>query len=105
LKDGEIRSHTFTPEGLGVETYPLDAVGAADPARSADVARSVMSGGGGPERALVVVNAGAAIYVGGRASSVAEGVRAAERAIDSGAALDSLERFVRHTQTLAGAAS
>jgi anthranilate phosphoribosyltransferase len=99
LKDGEIQSFAITTESLGVESYPADAVGAADPARSAEVARAVLGGGGsGAERALVVVNAGAAIYVGGRAESLEAGVRAAERAIDSGAALDALDRFVSHTR-------
>jgi anthranilate phosphoribosyltransferase len=104
LKDGEIRSFSITPEALGVETYPADAVGAADPSESAAVARAVLGGGGsGAERALVVVNAGAAVYVGGGASSLEEGVRAAETAIDSGAALDAMERFVAFTQGVAPA--
>jgi anthranilate phosphoribosyltransferase len=101
LKDGEIRSFTITPEGLGVASYPADAVGAADPSQSAAVARAVMGGGGsGAERALVAVNAGAAIYVGGGAGSLEEGVRRAEEALDSGAALSAMERFVAHTQEL-----
>src|SRR3954447_26405418 len=100
LRDGEIRSFSITPESLGVDSYPPDAVGAADPARSASVARAVLEGNGaGAERALVLVNAGAAIYVGGGADSLESGVRSAERAIDSGAALDALERFVAYTQT------
>jgi anthranilate phosphoribosyltransferase len=102
LRDGEIHSFAITPEALGVDTYPADAVGAADPAGSASIARAVLGGeGSGAERALVVVNAGAAIYVGGGADSIEAGVRAAEGAIDSGAALDAMERFVRHTQSLA----
>jgi anthranilate phosphoribosyltransferase len=98
LRDGEISSFSITPEALGVDTYPADAVGAADPSQSAAVARGVLGGSvSGAERALVLVNAGAAIYVGGRADSLAGGVRAAETAIDSGAALDALERFVAYT--------
>jgi anthranilate phosphoribosyltransferase len=101
LRDGEIRSFSITPEGLGVSSYPAEAVGAADPSQSAAVARAVMSGGGsGAERALVAVNAGAAIYVGGGAGSLEEGVRRAEEALDSGSALDAMERFVAHTQAL-----
>jgi anthranilate phosphoribosyltransferase len=101
LRDGEIRSFSITPEGLGVSSYPVEAVGAADPSESAAVARAVMSGGGsGAERALVAVNAGAAIYVGGGAGSLEEGVRHAEEALDSGAALDAMERFVAHTQAV-----
>src|SRR4051794_14654884 len=100
LRDGEIHSFSITPEALGLETHPADAVGAADPDQSAAVARAVMSGtASAAERALTLVNAGAAIYVGGGAASLEEGVRAAERAIDSGAALDALERYVAYTQT------
>ncbi|MEA2441265.1 MAG: anthranilate phosphoribosyltransferase [Thermoleophilaceae bacterium] len=102
LRDGEIRNFSITPEELGVESYPADAVGAADPSASAAVARAVLGGAGsGAERSLVVVNAGAAVYVGGGAASLEEGVRAAEAAIDSGAALDAMERFVAHTQSVA----
>jgi anthranilate phosphoribosyltransferase len=103
LRNGEIQSYTITPESLGVEPSAADALGASDPARSAEVARSVMSGAPGPERSITVANAGAAIYVGGGADSIEAGVRAAEEAIDSGAARDAMERFVRQTQALAGA--
>ena len=48
-----------------------------------------------------MLNAGAAIYAGGRAGTLEEGVRAAERAVDDGAALAALERFVRRTRELA----
>jgi anthranilate phosphoribosyltransferase len=99
LRDGEIRSFSITPDALGIESFPEDAVGAADPSQSASVARAVLGGGtDGAERALVVVNAGAAIYVGGGAESLDAGARRAEEAIDSGAALDALERFVSYTQ-------
>src|SRR4051795_6259229 len=102
LRDGEIRSFTITPEALGVESFPADAVGAADPSRSAAIARAVFEGrAAGAERALVLVNAGAAIYVGGGADSLETGVRAAAEAIDSGAALDAMERFVAYTQQAA----
>jgi anthranilate phosphoribosyltransferase len=101
LRDGEIRSFSITPEGLGVSSYPPEAVGAADPSQSAAVARAVMSGGGsGAERALVAVNAGAAIYVGGGADSLEQGVRRAEETLDSGAALSALDRFVAHTRAV-----
>jgi anthranilate phosphoribosyltransferase len=104
LRDGEIRSFTITPEALGIEPAPADAFAAADPARSAAVARSVMAGAPGPERSLTVANAGAAIYVGGGAGSIEAGARAAEEAIDSGAARAAMERFVRETQALAARA-
>jgi anthranilate phosphoribosyltransferase len=103
LNDGAIQSYSITPDSLGVDAFPADALSAADPDRSAEIARSVMSGAAGAERALTVANAGAAIYVGGRAGSLADGVRAAEDAIDSGAARDAMERFVERTRALAPA--
>src|SRR4051812_26752908 len=103
LRDGEITSFAITPEQLGLEAVPVEAVGAADPSQSAAIARSVMSGAAGAERSLVVANAGAAIYVGGGADSLEAGVRAAEAAIDSGAARDAMERYVAATVELATA--
>ena len=103
LKDGEISSYSVTPEALGVDPAPPGSVSAADPDQSAELARAVLRGDRGPERSLVVANAAAAIYVGGEADSLEAGARAAEQAIDSGAALESLERFVAQTRELAPA--
>jgi anthranilate phosphoribosyltransferase len=97
LRDGEIHSLSITPESLGLAPVPPEAIGAADPERSAEVARAVLSGADGPERTLTVANAGAAIYVAGRADSIAAGVRRAEESIDSGAAREVLEGWVKRT--------
>jgi len=98
LRDATIEAHTVTPESVGLTLAPQDAVAAGTPEKNAGVARRVFEGARGPERDLTVLNAGAAIYVGGRAGSIEEGVRRAEEAIDSGAAGDVLERFVDRTQ-------
>jgi anthranilate phosphoribosyltransferase len=63
----------------------------------------VLSGEKSPERSLTLLNAGAAIYVGGKAGSIADGVIKAAQAIDSGAAKDVLERYVKRTRELAPA--
>jgi anthranilate phosphoribosyltransferase len=100
LRNGEIHEIEITPAALGLAEFPADAVGAAEPSESASIARAVLGGStAGAERALVVANAAAAIYVGGKAPSLEEGARAAESAIDSGAALDVLDRFVAYTRT------
>ena len=101
LKGGQITSYSITPESLGIEPAPPGATGAADPDRSAEIARAVMAGEPGSDRSLVVANAAAAIYVGGRAESLEGGARAAEEAIDSGAAREAMERFIARTQALA----
>jgi anthranilate phosphoribosyltransferase len=101
LRDGEIRSYSVTPEEVGVEPAPPDAVRAGTPERNAEILRQVLDGGDGAERSLTVLNAGAAIYVGGRADSIEAGVHAAEEAVDSGAARDALERWLERTRKLA----
>jgi anthranilate phosphoribosyltransferase len=103
LRDGNITSYEITPQELGIEPVASGVVGAADPDRSAEIARAVLSGAPGPERALTVANAAAAIYVGGAAESLTDGVRGAEEAIDSGRARDAMERFVERTRALATA--
>jgi anthranilate phosphoribosyltransferase len=87
-----------TPEEVGLQSAPPDQVPGGDPQQNADTARAIFAGEPGVPRALAVLNAGAAIYVGGGAESLEQGVRAAERAIDSGAATATLERFVARTQ-------
>nr|MBA2763174.1 anthranilate phosphoribosyltransferase [Thermoleophilaceae bacterium] len=61
----------------------------------------VLSGAAGPERIVVLANAGAAIYLGGGADSISSGVMKAAETIDSGAAADLLERYVASSAELA----
>jgi anthranilate phosphoribosyltransferase len=70
---------------------------------SAGCVRAVLAGESSPERSIVVLNAAAAIYVGGQADSLEAGARAAEEAIDSGKAREAMERFVARTRELAPA--
>ena len=71
---------------------------AGTPEKNAGIARRVLDGEQGAERDLTVLNAGAAIYVGGGADRSRPACAAAETAIDSGAAREVLERFVARTQ-------
>jgi anthranilate phosphoribosyltransferase len=99
-EDG-VEGFTVSPEELGVEPAPFESLRAGAPERSAEIARSVLRGEEGPERSLTLLNAGAAIYVGGKAGSIADGVVEAARSIDSGAAAHLLERYVERTRELA----
>ena len=101
LKEGRVRSYEFHPEDAGVEPAGDGGIRAGTPAENAEITRSVLAGDRGPERSLTVLNAGAAIYVAGAADSIEQGVRRAEEAIDSGAARESLERFVHTSAELA----
>jgi anthranilate phosphoribosyltransferase len=98
---GELRSYDVSPEDVGLELAPTDEVPGGDPEQNAQTARAIFAGDPGAARDLAVLNAGAAIYAGGRADTLADGVQAALRAIDEGAAADALERFVRRTRELA----
>ncbi len=97
LRDGRLSSYDVTPDQVDLELSADGAVGAGTPEQNAQVLRDVLSGKAGTERSLAVLNAGAAIYVAGRADTLAEGVRAAERSIDDGAAAGVLERWVGAT--------
>jgi anthranilate phosphoribosyltransferase len=97
LRDGRLEAYAVTPEQAGLEAARDGAVGAGTPAENAGVLRGVLHGEPGTERSLAVLNAGAAIYVAGRAPSLEEGARRAEESIDSGAARAVLEAWLRQT--------
>jgi anthranilate phosphoribosyltransferase len=97
----ELRRYTVAPEEVGLDSAPAEAIPGGDPSENAQTARAIFGGEPGASRDLATLNAGAAIYAGGRAGTLEEGVRAAERAIDDGLALAALERFVSRTRELA----
>jgi anthranilate phosphoribosyltransferase len=97
LRDGALSTYDVTPEQVELEPARDGAVGAGTPEQNALVLRGVLAGNPGTERSLAVLNAGAAIYVAGGAGTLSDGVRAAEEAIDSGAAAAVLDRWVEAT--------
>ena len=97
LRNGRLTGYDVNPDDVDLELSADGTVRAGTPEQNAHVLRDVLSGTAGTERSLAVLNAGAAIYVAGRADSLAEGVRAAERSIDDGAAASVLERWVGAT--------
>ncbi len=97
----QVRSYTITPEELSLDRAPAESVPGGDPSENAETTRRIFAGEPGPPRDLAVANAGAAIYAGGAAHSLLEGVRLAQEAIDDGAAAAALERFVARTHALA----
>jgi anthranilate phosphoribosyltransferase len=96
-----VTEHTVSPERVGLERAPQEAVKGGTPEQNAGIARAVLGGESGPRRSLVVLNAGAALFVADRVSSFEAGVRLAEQALDSGAALNAMESFVMKTRELA----
>lgn len=98
VRGGSVREFDFVPEDAGIDRAPVEALCGGDSAQNAEMLRGVLRGERGPRRAAVVLNAGAALAAAGVCETLAEGARLAERTIDSGAALDRLERLVRASQ-------
>ena len=97
----QIHSYDLAPEDVGLRRSAYDAVAGGTPEHNAAVSRRIFAGEDGPARDLAVLNAGAAIYVAGRADTLEAGVREAERALDGGRAAEALVTLVALTQSLA----
>jgi len=97
LSGGEVTTYDIAPEDLGLKTAPLGEVQGGDPAENAAIIRRVLGGERGAYRDVVLANAGACIYVAGRAASLREGVRVAAETIDSGKAMDKLQQWIATT--------
>jgi anthranilate phosphoribosyltransferase len=97
---GKTRAYEIAPEDVGLARSEPDAFGPGLPDVNAATTRRILAGEPGPERDLALFNAGAAIYAGGRADTLREGVEAAAQAVDSGAAAASLDALTALTAKL-----
>jgi anthranilate phosphoribosyltransferase len=102
LGAGGLREYRIEPGDFGIPVSDITDLRGGDASENARILREVLSGEGGAARDAVIMNAGAAISLGGLARSLAGGISLAEESIDSGAALGKLEAFIRRT-TEAGA--
>lgn len=93
LKDGSIKQFTVSPVDVGLKNAPLDTLRIESPQQSADVVLGVLSGQLGATRDHTLLNAGAALVVAGVVEHLHDGVTKAADAIDSGAAMDQLNRW------------
>ncbi|MDQ3849525.1 MAG: anthranilate phosphoribosyltransferase [Actinomycetota bacterium] len=99
----DVRTYTVAAEDVGLDSDPdHEATRGGTPQDNAATTRAILSGERGPRRDLAVLNAGAAIYAGGRADDLAAGVAAAQATIDDGSAAATLDALVRRTHELAG---
>ena len=98
IRDGKFTSYEITPEQFGYERCEKGALTGGTPAENAEITKAILKGEEkGPKRQAVCLNAGAALYIAGKAASIEEGVKLAESLIDNGAALKKLEEFVEET--------
>jgi anthranilate phosphoribosyltransferase len=97
-RDGAVHTFFIHPTEYGITKASPAALAGGEASTNAAILGRVLDGQRGPARDIVVLNAGAALLVAGRAGSVREGIAAAEAAIDSGSARATLDRMVRASQ-------
>lgn len=95
LKDGYYRTTEIAPEDFGLARGLKEELVGGTPQENAEITRQILSGKlQGTKRNAVLLNAGAALYVGGKVASIGEGVKLAAELIDSGKAAETLERYI-----------
>ena len=94
IKDGWYKTYTITPEEFGFERCTKDDLKGGDPQENAKITLAILNGEKGHKRNAVLLNAGASLYIGGKADSFKEGVKLAAEIIDSGKALEVLNKFI-----------
>ena len=94
FKDGWFKTYTVCPEDFGLERCTKADLEGGTPEENAKITRDILNGEKGHKRNAVLMNAGAALYIGGKAESMADGVKLAAELIDSGKAAETLERFI-----------
>ena len=99
IRDGWFQSYEITPEQFGYTRCAKTELTGGTPEENAEITKSILRGEErGAKRCAVCLNAGAAIYIAGKARSMEEGVRMAERIIDDGRAMNKLEQFIRESR-------
>ena len=95
IRDGWYRTMVIRPEDFGLKTCSKDDLKGGTPEENAKITRAILSGEEkGPKRDAILLNAGASLYIGGIADSFEEGVKKAGEILDSGKAIETLERFI-----------
>jgi anthranilate phosphoribosyltransferase len=99
-ESGVLPAYEVSPQYFGFKEAKLTEIRGGTPKDNAQILRSILDGDRGPKRDVAVMNAAAALVAGNRASNLNEGARLAEKAIDSGRALEKLDALVRLSQSL-----
>lgn len=95
FKDGWFKSYEITPEEFGFERCQKEDLVGGTPEENAAITRAILKGEKGHKRNAVLMNAGAGLYIGGKAESMKEGIAMAAELIDSGKAMETLEKFIK----------
>ena len=95
LRGGTVNSYVIAPEDFGLQHCSLEEIRGGDPEECAEILRGILKGGTGPKRDVVLLNSGAALYASGTAKSIADGIKRAQDAIDSGKAGEKLDLLIK----------
>lgn len=98
LKDGKINTYFIDPRDFQIPLAKKDELSGGEPEENAEIILKILKGETGARRNMVLMNAGAAIYVGKKADSLKEGIEKAKEVIDTGLALKKLNDFAEFTQ-------
>jgi anthranilate phosphoribosyltransferase len=94
IKDGWYKTYVITPEDFGFERCKKEDLKGGTPAENAQITLDILNGVKGHKRNAALLNAGAALYIGGKAKDMKKGIALAEELIDSGKALATLQKFI-----------
>ncbi|MBE5830686.1 MAG: anthranilate phosphoribosyltransferase [Butyrivibrio sp.] len=95
IKDGWYKSYTICPEDFGFKTCKKEDLVGGTPEENAQITRDILSGKEtGPKRDAVLLNAGASLYIGGKADSLKDGIKLASEIISSGKATETLDKLI-----------
>lgn len=94
FNNGEYYSYIIKPEDFGLTRCSKEDLVGGSPEENAAITRDILNGVKGPKRDTVLMNAGACLYITGKAASITDGIHMAEELIDSGAAVKTLDAFI-----------
>ena len=94
IRDGWFKSSVITPEDFGFKRCTKEALKGGSPQENAKITLAILNGEKGHKRNAVLMNAGAALYIGGKANSIKDGIDLATNLIDSGKALKTLNKLI-----------
>lgn len=100
LKDGDLTTYTIKPEDFGIERAQLSDLVGGETQLNAKILKEVLAGAKGPKRDILLINAGAALYVADQVETIQAGIDLAAQVIDDGLAIAKLESFVTRTNAL-----
>ncbi len=97
--NGKYKTYVITPEDFGFKLCAKSELVGGTPTENAEITRSILRGKKGPKKDIVLVNAGAGLYIAGKAKTFADGIKIAAELVDSGAAMAKLNEFIEKSNS------